>query len=309
MEKTLKLGLVGVGRGGPSSYHARSFSSIINGFDPGKVPDDWPVHHKGVEGAVIEAVWDEDRDAARELARVFSIDRVCDRMEDVAEHVDGVLVVDDITMTHQKRALFFLEQKLPTFIDKPLSNSLKEASKIIDLAQKNGCIMMSSSALRYAREIEEASTELSECGKVDCAVTICQGQYMESENLIHYGIHPLELAYSVLGSGAVSVQNIGEGERNIVKITYSDGRVLMLLVFPEMEQVFQLQVYGKKGHASVTVQDWDYFYWNMLNTFVTSVTEGSMPIPLEETFEIISVLILGVESLRNGGKPVLLQRP
>jgi hypothetical protein len=165
---------------------------------------------------------------------------------------------------------------------------------------------MSCSALRYAREIGDAASVLDASGEVDCSVAICQGQYMESENLIHYGIHPLELAYAVLGSGAKSVQNIGEGERNIVKITYRDGSILMLLVFPDMAQVFQLQVYGKNGHVSINVQDWDYFYWNMLNTFITSVQNAALPIPLEETFEIIQVLISGVESLRKGGKTISL---
>ena len=307
MDNPIRIGLVGVGRGGASSYHARSFSSIINGFEPEKVPDDWPVHTKRVEGAAIEAVWDNDSDAAEELARVFSISSVCDRMEDMADAVDAVMIVDDLTMTHQKKAVFFLEQGMPTFIDKPMTNSLQEASSIIDLAYKKGCIVMSSSALRYAREIDEASSALEQAGKVDCAVAICQGQYMESENLIHYGIHPLELAYAVLGSGAESVQNTGEGERNIVQITYRDGRVLMLLVFPDMAQVFQLQVYGENGYVSVTVQDWDYFYWNMLNTFVHSVKNNTQPIPLEETHEIIKVLILGVESLRSGGKRLALE--
>jgi hypothetical protein len=96
---------------------------------------------------------------------------------------------------------------------------------------------------------------------------------MKSENLIHYGIHTLELAYTVLGSGAESVQ-----------------------------------VYGKNGHVSINVQDWGYFYWNMLNTFVTSVQKAALPIPLDETFEIIKVLILGVESLRNEGKMISLNR-
>jgi predicted dehydrogenase len=307
MGKTVRLGLVGVGRGGPSSYHARSFSSIFNGFEPDRVPEGWPVHHRGVEGARIVALWDEDRDAASELARVFTIDNVLDSMDSMAEAVDAVLVVDDLTMTHQKKALFFLEQGIPTFIDKPLSNSLNEVHEIIDMAQKKNCIMMSSSALRYAREIEEAAPALSRAGKVDCAVAVCQGQYMESENLIHYGIHPLELAYAVLGTGAVTVQNIGEGKRSIVKIMYSDGRVLMLLVFPDMEQVFQLHVYGADGNLSITVTDWDYFYWNMLDTFVNAVRNNAQPIPLPETSEIIGVLIHGVESLRNGGKPIEIE--
>ena len=76
MSAGVRIGLVGVGTGGPSSYHARSFSSILNGFDPETTPTDWPVHSIPVDGARVVAVWDEDHAAAQELADVFSIDRV-----------------------------------------------------------------------------------------------------------------------------------------------------------------------------------------------------------------------------------------
>jgi hypothetical protein len=124
---------------------------------------------------------------------------------------------------------------------------------------------------------------------------------MGSENLIHYGIHPLELAYSILGPGAEYVQNIGEKGRNIVKISYKDGRTLMLLVFLDMAQIFQLNLYGKNNAVSIVVEDWDYFYWNMFDTFIRMVKEKKLPIPLYETLEIIKVLTLGMDSLEKGG--------
>ena len=99
-------------------------------------------------------------------------------------------------MTHQKKAPFFLNEGVPTFIDKPLSNNFEEASSLIGLAEKKGTLVMSTSALRYAKETEDVKVELENAGEIDCAMTICQGHYMKAENIIHYGIHPLERAYS-----------------------------------------------------------------------------------------------------------------
>jgi predicted dehydrogenase len=165
MENNLiKIGLIGVGTGGPSSYHARSFSSIINGFDAEKVPDGWPVHKIRARGAKIESVWDENSDAAEELASVFSIPIVEKKMEDVVKHVDAVIIVDDITMNHQKRAPFFLNEGVPLFIDKPLSNSVKEASDLINIAEKKGSLLMSASAMRYSREVLEAENAVKTLG-------------------------------------------------------------------------------------------------------------------------------------------------
>ncbi len=296
----LKIGLVGVGQGGPSSFHARSFSSIFNGFDPKRVPEDWPTHEHRVEGARVVAVWDNDAAAARELADVFGIDRVADTMEDVARDVDGVIVVDDITMTHQKKARFFLEEGVPTFIDKPLSDDAREAEELIGIAEKTGALMMSTSALRYARETEAARSVIDGLGKIPLATTTCQGQYMGEDAVIHYGIHPLELAYSVLGPGVVSVDNVGENGRNVVKLNYDDGRVLMLLVFAEIAQAFKLDLYGESGATSVLVEDWDYFYWKMLDTYAAMLRDKALPVPLQETLEIIRVLTAAKESLLTG---------
>jgi hypothetical protein len=110
-----------------------------------------------------------------------------------------------------------------------------------------------------------------------------------------------------LGSGAVSVQNIGERGSNIVKIEYDDGRILILMVFPDMAQVFQLNLYGRNDTFSIVVEDWDYFYWNMLNTFIEGVRNETLPIPLEETLEVIEILTAGMKSLQEGGKPIRLR--
>ncbi len=303
-QDTVKIGLVGVGRGGPSSYHARSFSSIINGFEPTKVPKGWPVHLKRARGAQVAVVWDEDLDAARKLARVFSIPRVAKSMKELMAGVDGVIVVDDITMSHQEKAIPFLREGIPTFIDKPLSGDIREATKIIELADKKGALLMSTSALRYAKEVETAWPRIKKCGPLDLASAICQGKYMAAENIIHYGIHILELAYSVIGPGAVAVQNVGETGKNVVKIDFQDGRVLILSVFPEISQLFQLNLYGRKGAAAVQVEDWDYFYWKMLTTYIQMVRSGKLPVRLSETLEIIKVLISAKASLMRGGKRI-----
>ena len=302
-----RIGLVGVGTGGPSSYHARSFSSILNGFDPARTPQEWPTHAIPVDGARVVTVWDEDRDAAQELAEVFAIERVASQLEDVAADVDGVIVVDDITMTHQRRARPFLERGLPTFIDKPLSGSLAEAAELVAVAERSGAPLMSTSALRYARELREQREQIDAAGELSLAIAVCQGQYLGEDALIHYGIHPLELAYSVLGPGVESVTSVAGAGGNVVNLEYADGRTLVLLVFPDIAQIFRLDVYGAAGSASVRVEDWDAFYAEMLATFVQMVHDGAPPVPLGETLEIVQVLTAAMRSRREDGATIALE--
>ncbi len=306
--KELKLGLIGVGRGGPSSYHARSFSSIINGFDKSEVPEEWweCLHAIKAKGARITSVWDPDEAAANHLAGVFHIDRVEKSLEDVAKHVDGVLIVDDISMQHQKRADFFLENKIPTFVDKPLAMSYEEAAGIIDKAKKYGTLFMTGSGLRYCRETPEHGAEIEAVGDIQYGSTVCQGAYMGEDNIIHYGIHALEFAYSAFGRGAVAVQNIGEGKKHVVKIDYSDGRILTLVVLPEIEQNFKLSLFGTKGETSYLCEDWDYFYWNMLQHYIEMLVTKKEPVALEESLEVIKILTMAKQSVLHNGKKILL---
>ena len=147
----------------------------------------------------------------------------------------------------------------------------------------------------------EAKERIEAAGRIDFAVAICQGQYMGADNIVHYGIHPLELAYSVLGPGAVAVRNIGEGEKSVVKIDYRDGKILTLAVFPRIDQIFQLNLYGEGGAESVRVEDWDFFYWKMLETYILMLNEWKSPVDLRETLELIWVLTSAKESLLGGG--------
>lgn len=303
-ERELRIGLVGLGTGGPSTYHARSFSMIFNGPPDFELPGDWPTHLVRVPGAKVTAVWDADRQWAEQHAAAFGIEHVVDRMDDLIGLVDAVMVLDDITLTHQKRAPLFLEAGVPTFIDKPLTTDLEEARSLFRLASDRGTLLVSTSALRFSREVREARAEIERVGQPIVTVAACQGQYMGEDSVIHYGVHPLELVYSVLGPGVTSVQNIGEGQTHIVKMAHQTAGSLLLLVDPRIQQSFRLSVMGTNGDVRIAADDWDAFYANMLTAFVQSVRDGRPPVPPEETFELIAALIAARDSKRAGGVPM-----
>lgn len=287
----IKLGLVG----GTASYHGRAFSMLINGVGTGKaLPENWPHYNERVGGCRIAAVWDAEQETAGELADIFGIDTVAGRMEDVAAEVDGVIITDDGTLQHQRRARFFLEHGIPTYIDKPLSTDIAEARDLIEVAAHHGTPVMSCSALRYATETADLRASTSALGQIELVTTICSGE------LLYYGIHALELAYAVLGSGIVSVHNVGSEGRNIIKLSYQDGRVLLLLVHETISYLFQLNLYGTAGHRQVEVRDAGGFYSNMLRDVAKMVQTRQSPVPVEQTLEIINVLVMARQSLVEG---------
>ncbi|MGI6610487.1 MAG: Gfo/Idh/MocA family protein [Limnochordia bacterium] len=289
--------------GGAGAYHGGAFASLYNGFSEEKYKEmGWAGRgiRRRVEGAQIVKIWDESKQTAEALAAACDIPEVCDNLEEAAEGIDGVIITDDMTMAHQRRAPFFLQKGVPTLIDKPLSPDPTEAKELIKLARAHGTLLLSSSALRYAQEVEELKSELDQLGPIALATTMCGG------DLVYYGIHALELAYSVMGPGVESLISVGNEEKaDIVRLRYSDGRQLVLMVGRRgvTASGFQLTVHGSKRSSSIQVRDSGYFYWNLHCQFVQMIETGQLPVPLEETLEIITVLA-EAKSVRGEERPI-----
>lgn len=292
-----KLALVG----GTAIYHARAFSGLINGLTPEQtLPEGWPNFPQCVNDARITVVWDEDRNAAEELARVFGIEHVANDYEEVLLHCDGVIIADDVTLNHCRHAPFFLERGIPTFIDKPLAPDAQTAAELIDLAAKHNAPLMSGSALRYAAETQEIRDDPNILGKIELATATGPNE------LFFYGIHPLELAHSIMGSGVATVQNIGDAEQDVVKIQYHDGRILMLLVSRVIGGGFEVSLYGKNGRRHIEVKDSAAYYANQLRLIIKMTQEKQTPVPIENALEIIRVLKAGKKSFVEGGTVISL---
>jgi len=293
----LKIGMIG----GAKAWHARSFSEMFNGYDEDLARQhNFPLYKTKLEGARVTHIWDPDREAAELIAKICGIENVVDNMEEMIGEIDGVIIADDTTMKHQRRAIPFLKAGLPTFVDKPLSPSIEEAEKIVNFAKNYKAPFMSCSALRYAKEVEEFLARKEEIGDILTGNSICSG------DLIFYGIHAMEQLYVCIGPGIKSIQNLGEEGRDIVIITKEDGRKFVLTVYKEISYLFQMNLYGTKGWREIRVEDSDYFYSNMLKAFLRMVERKEPPFPPEETLEIIKTLVLARQSAPKKGGIIYL---
>lgn len=287
--------------GGTAIYHALSFGALVNGVAEGKtLPEGWPVYPQCVDGARITVVWDEDRAKAEKLAEIYGIEHVVDTLEEVIPLCDAVIVTDDVTLNHCRHAPIFLEHGMPTFIDKPLAPDAKTAQELIELAAKHGAPLMSGSALRYAAETEEIRANPDKLGEINLASA--QGP----NDLFFYGIHPMELAHSILGGGIKSVQNIGTEDTDLVKVTYKDGKLLMLMVSRVAGFGFEVTLYGTQGRERIVVSDGTAFYANQLRLIAQMARDKKAPFPIEGALEVIRVLEAGKKSFAEGGSVIEL---
>ncbi len=289
--------------GGAGIYHARAFTGLVNEVDKAAFQAaGFPVFEQPpLPDVEVVAVWDQDRALAERLAALGRIPRVLDRPEQAIGLADGIMVLDDTSMVHQRQARPFLEAGLPTFIDKPLSPDPKEAAEIIALARRHDAPLMSCSALRYSRELAEAQADLAAIGPIGLATASGPNE------IVFYGIHPLELAHTVMGPGVEWVQNVGDAEgRAIVRCAYPDGRSIMLQVLKQEQPSLQAMFFGAKGYRLVEVSDGGAFYQRMIAEFVRMVHTRQTPIPLDTTLELMRILAGGKLSAQEGGSRIAL---
>lgn len=298
----LKLGLISAASygymGAPrtqGSNHGTAFATACNGFDEVKrkqFEGTFVAARKRLDSARVVRVWDPVKAAAERLADVCGIPTVCDAADQCAEDVDAVLIVDDGSGEQWKYALAPLRKGVPTFCDKPLAMTAKQAKKVADLARETGTPLMSASSLRFVPDVVALAEEVPSLGDIHLATTICGNE------LVYYGIHALEMAYAVLGGGAVSCLNVGQPGRNIVRVRFEDGRDLVLLVGERewMRAGYQINLYGAKGWRTLAPQLAD-LYWYLLDKFVELVRTGKESVPIEEEVEVIAVLEAGKRSL------------
>jgi len=83
-------------------------------------------------GAKLTGIVDTNEPLAREVGEKFSVPFYCD-FKDLEGKVDAVTIVVPTSLHHQV-ARFFLERNVHTFIEKPITKTLDEASDLLNLA-------------------------------------------------------------------------------------------------------------------------------------------------------------------------------
>jgi predicted dehydrogenase len=284
--------------------HGPIFACCFNGYDPaqlgahageGKFP--FSSVERKFEDVRAVKIWDPVREAAEHLAALVGIPEVCDTPEQCTEDVDAVIIPDDGSGCQYRYAVAALEKGLPTFCDKPLAMTAKEAQRIAQVAKDHGAPFMSASSLRFVPDIVALREEVRSgaLGEVNLASVAGGG------DPIWYGIHALSMAYGVLEPGAVSCLNVGVADRNVVRVRYADGRDVMLIVGqpPQMCGGYQINLYGTKAWKSVTPSLADLYVY-LMQRFLALVRDGEVSVPIDEEVEVIAVLEAGQKSLLTG---------
>ena len=304
--KEIRIAMLGMVEG---NGHPYSWSAIINGeYDADVMAEcGYPVIPEylgknrdklGIKGAKVTHVWTDKAVDAEKVARASMIENVVSCPEDVIGKVDAVCIATDIGSEHLSRAKPFIEADIPVFIDKPLADNREDLLEFIRLYRK-GKKILSSSCMRYAKEIEDLKR--ANVGEL----FLVTGFTCKSWE--RYGIHALEGLYQLTGPGFVSVRDVGGTNRNTVLLTHKKGLEAVVWAYYEAIGGFgAYQMIGDKGAEYRKFSDTFYAFKSQLESFIEFVRTGRSSFMPEETFELIAIIVAARESMRENGREIFL---
>jgi predicted dehydrogenase len=282
----LRVGLVGV-----NTSHAGAFARLLN-------------ERSVAGGARVTWVWGGElrpnQPDAPTLAKTYDIPEVVTEPTAKIGETDLVLVVDDTGggANHVPLARPFVEAGVPTFLDKPMAVDLGEAQELFALAEERGAPVTSSSALRFAVELEADRGRIAALGPLSSVVSVGPGEWY------YYGVHAVEQLYAAVGGGVEWVQRFTWPDRDVAVLSYADGPTAVVETLRDAAYAFHLTMYGKEGLHAVRIADFDGFYSGQVRAAVEMARTGTPPVAPEETLELLAVLRAGVLSAERDGARV-----
>jgi hypothetical protein len=310
---TLVLGVVSatgqdlrVGIIGADVSHVIQFTRILN--DPSD-----PEHIAGArvvaayKGGSPDIVSSRTRveGYSERLSKDYGVEIVPD-IPTLCAKVDAVLLESGDGRIHLAQARLVFAARKPVFIDKPLASTLEDAREIARLAKAADVPWFSSSALRFNDIVTRMKAPDTFAVGVWGPGPMEEHHYLD---LSWYAIHPIEMLYTLMGTGCEEVTRISGGDfqsgSDVVVGRWKDGRVGTARILRPSGGYGA--VVFRPGKIMQSPADFPFSYAPLVKQIVTFFQTRKPPVPNEETLEIFAFLDAAQRSKESGGKPMRLR--
>jgi len=295
--KGKRVGMVGLDTG-----HSAAFTRSLNDPSAGNKYNGYKVVAAYPKGTEEIKEWKERIPELTKQVKDCGVE-IVGSMKELLEKVDVVLLTCIDGNRHLDQSLEIFKSGKPVFIDKPFAASLSDAYAIANAAREYGIPMFSSSSLRYMDGIAEISN--GEAGKV-IGVDAFSPAHIEEHHpdLFWYGVHGVEILFSLMGTGCKSVKRTYTEGTDYVVGVWDDKRIGTYRGLRTGKGGYGATVFGEK---EIKVLD-NYQSYNPLLVKITEFFDtGIVPVPIEETLEIFAFMQAAEESKNKGGISVEIE--
>jgi len=229
---------------------------------------------------------------------------------EIVRSIDELLSKVDVLLLETNDGRLHLEQALPVFkagkrmfIDKPLAATLADTIAIFEASKHYNVPVFSSSSLRYIQGVQEIAE--GKIGKVMGAETYSPATIEKTHpDLFWYGIHGIEILFTIMGTGCKSVVRVHTDNTDIVVGTWQYNRIGTYRGIRSGKTGYGGTVFGEKG---IEVLGKEPGYNPLIVKIIEFFRSGVAPVRSEETMEIYAFMEAAEESKRTGGALVDLE--
>lgn len=288
----IPIGIIGL-----DTSHSIAFTEYINSQDNGF--------------KVVAAYTTVSKDIASSYNRVEKFTQqmkesgiqIVESIEQLLEIVDCILLETVDGRLHLKQAEQVFKSGKPIFIDKPVAASLKEVVMIYDAAKKFNVTTFSTSGTRFMSQGQAVRN--GSIGTVLGADAFSPISYEPSHSdLFWYGIHGVELLFTVMQKGCTRVKRVKTGKYDFVIGEWENGGVGTFRGIAQGEK-------GYGGQAFGTTKLTDLGQWEGYDPMIDAVLQyfrtGEIPVDPSETLEIYAFMEAARVSSEQNGEWVTLK--
>ena len=222
------------------------------------------------------------------------------RPEEMIGKVDGMLIESQEGGVHYERARPFLEAGIPCFIDKPFTCSVADAHRLVDLAARKKVPIFSASALRYAPELVRFMAGREHDRVLGALAYGPAPLHPRNPGLFHYGIHAVEILYTLMGRGCERLTCTHDKDVDVVTGQWKDGRVATVRGIRKGKSEYGCLAFTEQGVKPVEIGT-RYIYRELLKQIVALFQTGRAPLDIRVTVEIVGFIEAALKSGHNHG--------
>ncbi len=288
----------------PGQYHHMTFYHLTE------------LSIKRAAGFKLVKVYDPNRKAARRMASAFKgRPEVCGRLDDVSNDVDLLFIANESGDggDHLKLATPGLNKGVPTFIDRPLARTVKQAKSLIGLAKRRKTVLLSCSHMRLLPHVLRFKNRFAELEPIERGV-------------IHgFGPGPADAADGVeiaqalfaeqFGGRVTEIRSMGRWPFEVMLMTYAKKRperVLQALVVNShcggARHAFHVSV--QSNFKPIYLDDVDRFLQSegglaVMNAIKKSIRTGRPAVSYGDMIETVAAIQIGrAAHNRSGAVPL-----
>lgn len=283
--KILKIGIIGIGHLG--ARHLKVYSELSDKVD-------------------IIGACDIKQERAQRLARNYNVPFFED-YKALADKVDAVNICVP-TQNHHEIAKFFLQNKIHTFVEKPITTTVAQADELIALAQEHNCTLQVGHVERFNSAFQSIKHFTQDPLFIEChRLNHFPNRSLDIGVVMDLMIHDIDIILGLIDSPIQQIQSIGvnvltplEDIAN-VRLTFANGCVCNLTASRVSDEVTRkIRIFQKDTYISLDYVKQEAFIYKKNEH---QIVKHSLPIEKEEPLK--KELEHFIECIQEDKKPIV----